>query len=207
MDTGMVTEEALLGSPKGVSQIYTKNRSKSPRQSARAPVVGNLVPGPKLLLLVTFFFQLPLGHFTASVGSSALPRAEIPSNSSCLLLCWGLGSVQGSSHDPSCGGRVNNRALGSNFKRPLPHPYFWSSCSSRTFQSHHLADCKAHRFLYFPIDSVVFECGNILIVYRFLRTNITQSPASLTPEASYCIDCVCAFHLEHASGFFLNHRT
>lgn len=38
--------------------------------------------------------------------------------------------------------------------------------------------------LYFPIDSVAFECGNILIVYRFLRTNTTQSPASLTPEAS-----------------------
>ena len=39
-------------------------------------------------------------------------------------------------------------------------------------------------FLYFPIDSIAFECGNILIVYRFLRTNTTQSPASLTPEAS-----------------------
>lgn len=74
---------------------------------------------------------------------------------------------------------MSYRAFGSNFKRPLPYPYFWSSCSS-----HYLAGCKDHRVLYFPIDSVAFECGNILIVYRFLRTNTTQSPASLTPEAS-----------------------
>lgn len=37
--------------------------------------------------------------------------------------------------------------------------------------------------LYFPIDSVALECGNILTVY-ISKNNTTWSPASLTPEAS-----------------------
>lgn len=74
------------------------------------------------------------------------------------------------------------RTFGSNFKRPLTH-IPGGSCVSTTLQCHHLVGVRL-MFLYFPIDSVAFECGNILIVYRFLRTNTTQSPASLTPEAS-----------------------
>lgn len=198
MDPGMGQRKPYWG--------FLSKGSKSHLRTDRSPHTSPLGPQQLATLflapsssfsydLVTFFFQLPLGHFTASIGSSVLLRAEIVHT---FAASWGLGSVPGNSFL----WWKSNRALGSNFKWPLPHPYFWSSCSSRTFQSHHLADCNAHRFLYFPIDSVVFECGNILIVYKFLRTNITQSPASLTPEASYCIDCVCAFHLEHASGLF-----
>lgn len=155
--------------------------------------------------LVTFSSSYPFTTSQPAQGLQYFQELKFPPTPlvHTFAASWGLGSVPGSSFL----WWKSNRALGSNFKRPLPHPYFWSSCSSRTFQSHHLADCNAHRVLYFPIDSVVFECGNILIVYKFLRTNITQSPASLTPEASYCMDCVCAFHLEHASGLFLNHRT
>lgn len=51
MDAGMGTEEALPGLlSKGVSQIYTKNRSKSPRQSTRASIIDNLALPPKVLL-------------------------------------------------------------------------------------------------------------------------------------------------------------
>lgn len=51
MDTGMGHRKPNWGLlSKEVSHIYTKNRSKSPRPIHRAPVVGNLVPGPKLLL-------------------------------------------------------------------------------------------------------------------------------------------------------------
>lgn len=108
--------------------------------------------------------------------------------------------------DPPGEGRVSYRAFGWNFKRSLPSPYFWSSCSSRVLQSHHLAGCKAHRVLYLPVVSVTLECGNISLVHRFLGAGTTRPPEASELVILYW-HCVCAFHCERASGFSLKHRT
>lgn len=77
----MVARMGTKEVPVGVSypsQIYSKRRSKSLSQSTRARVVTTLLLlsrfsfSYKELLL---FFQQPSGHFTASLGSPALPRA------------------------------------------------------------------------------------------------------------------------------------
>lgn len=103
-----------------------------------------------------------VSHFTASLGSSALLRAETPSISSCLLLCCQLGHwlSLGSSHDPLRGRGWGEWVIGHLVqisKGPSLTHISGGSCSSRTLQSHHLAGGKAHMFLYFPIDSVAFE--------------------------------------------------